>query len=386
MTDRRALKRLVRERMARTGERYTTAHRHVTARASRALPAGTAPGYPAFGADEHRPSALAAHLLAQAGIEVSEPMACGLGGGIGFLYAVFEYAQVPHPMLTIVAQHHPQPWLDAVGDHLGLTLDRAHSSRPGPALTKLDAALDSGRAAQLTVARGLLPWHDGVPAEEAAEPFDVVVAGRADGRYLVDDEGDEPHTIEAGTLAEAWAGHRKGRFALVTVEPPSAAPDLGVAVRAAVATTHRHLTGPVLGNAFDVNLGLSGMRRLADDLADTRTKRSWLRRFGEAETFAVIARRTAECLTSSYTAPGATRPLYARFLVEAGEVAGVDTAGAVAAAEDAGRLWTAMADVAGSLDAARDPGATIGSLAELAAEVVQVEERLAAGLADVAAG
>lgn len=197
MTDRRALKQLIRQRMARTGESYTTAHRHVTARVRASAPPGVTAGYPAFGAEEHRPSSLARHLVHQAGLELTEPLACGLGGGIGFLYAVFEYAAVPHPLLTVVAQHHPQPWLEAVGQHLGIRLKEVHSTRPGPAVAKLDAALERGRAAQLTVARGLLPWHPGVGELEAADPYDVVVAGRSAGGYLVDDGEPEPYRIGA---------------------------------------------------------------------------------------------------------------------------------------------------------------------------------------------
>src|SRR5688572_14931327 len=117
MTERKALKRIVRERMARTGEAYTTAHRHATAPTRTSDPTGTSgptsdagltPGYPGFGPEHHHESALVRHLLGQAGVGLSEPMVCGLGGGIGFLYAIFEYAAVDHPLLTIVAQHHPQ--------------------------------------------------------------------------------------------------------------------------------------------------------------------------------------------------------------------------------------------------------------------------------------
>ena len=118
MTEHRQLKQLIRDRVARTGESYTTARRHVLARAAReaapSLPAGLVEGYDLFGADQHRLSALAAHLLRQAGITaphtgapLSEAMVCGLAGGIGFMYAVFEYRGVP-PIVTIVAQHHPE--------------------------------------------------------------------------------------------------------------------------------------------------------------------------------------------------------------------------------------------------------------------------------------
>jgi hypothetical protein len=347
----------------------------------------TVPGYPAVGpaagARQHAPSALARALLAQAGVDVSEPLACGLGGGIGFLYAVFEYREVPVPLLTIVAQHHPEPWLDAVGRHLGLRLSTVTSTRPGPALTKLDAALDGDsapRAGQVVVAPGLLPWHEPVRPEEGADPRAVVVAGRDGGEYVVDDGGGELHTADRDTLAAAWAAHRKGRFAITTVDRPAGPPDVAAGVRAALTTTHAHLTGPVLGHSFDANLGLRGLRRLADDLADTRTAKGWVRRFGEPAAFRAGTARLGECLTHAYTAPGGTRPLYAAFLAEAGPLTGLELSAASRAAAEAGERWTEIADVAGSATADDDPATVIGHLAELVAATVPVEERLAAEL------
>lgn len=380
MTDHKALKNLVRERMSRTGESYTTAHRYVTARKAGRDVAGLTADYPAFGAEAHRPSGLAQHLLGQKGISVSEPMACGLGGGIGFLYAVFEYASVPHPLLTIVAQHHPQPWLNAVASHLGLELSQLTSSKAGPALQKLDAALENGNAAEVVVGRGMLPWHPGVPDEEAADPYAVVVAGKSGDEYLVDDGDGEPYRISAAALGEAWAAHRKGRFVLTTLRQPTAAPDLGAGIRAAITTTHAHLTGPVLGNNFDVNMGLSGMRRFARDLADTRTKTGWVKRFGNPGALSNGARRLAECLTWAHTSAGATRPLYAAFLAEAGPLAGLNLAPASDCAAESGQRWGELADVAGTVSPDDDPQEMIAHFATLMEAILPVEERLAAEL------
>ncbi len=84
--------------------------------------------------------------------------------------------------------------------------------------------------------------------------------------------------------------------------------DLVTAVTAAITTTVDHLTGPVLNNYFDANLGLGGMTRLADDLADIGTKRSWQRRFPSGDAFATAMRRFVDCLSWQHTAPGGTRP------------------------------------------------------------------------------
>ena len=113
MTEQKKLKSMVRERAARTGESYTTARRRVVAKGGpfSEMPNGVVPGYPGFGGGQHHASTMLAHLLAQAGVRAphtgepfSEAMLAGLAGGIGFMYAVFEYKGW-HPILTIVAQH-----------------------------------------------------------------------------------------------------------------------------------------------------------------------------------------------------------------------------------------------------------------------------------------
>ena len=54
MTNQRSLKRLVRERMQRTGESYTTAHRFITSKRPADRPAGLLHSYPSGGYAAHR--------------------------------------------------------------------------------------------------------------------------------------------------------------------------------------------------------------------------------------------------------------------------------------------------------------------------------------------
>jgi hypothetical protein len=111
--------------------------------------------------------------------------------------------------------------------------------------------------------------------------------------------------------------------------------------------TADHLTGPVLGNAFDVNFGLSGMAKLATELREPRKKFGWTSRFGDPAKFAYATARLAECLTSAYTSPGGTRPLYAEFLEEASDF--LDAPHLRSAAEaiaSSGAEWQAIADAA----------------------------------------
>lgn len=344
MTERKGLKRLVRERMARTGESYTTARLQVLARVSRpaALPDGLVPGYDTFGAESHRESALIVHLLRHLGVEYTESMIAGLAGGIGFMYFVFDYAGLP-PMLTIVAQHHPQPWASAVFGRLNIPVTEQHSSSTAAALKKLRAELDAGRAVLCTVDRSRLPWH-GMPPGYGQDPYLVVVAGRDGDDLLIDDRAGRPARLGAEEFGQAWAAHKKGRHHLmVPGGPPPDDLDLGAAVRQAIATTAGHLTGPVLGNNFDVNFGFSGMSKLSDQLRDRKAKTGWATRFGAPVPFFHGMRRLYECLEVELTAPGASRPVYAAFLDEAADLAGPELGAAAELFRRSGETWSRLA-------------------------------------------
>jgi hypothetical protein len=348
MTEHRTRKRLVRERMARTGESYTTARRHVLARtasesATAPLPSGLLPGYDRFGGGQHHESTLLAHVLRQRGITAphtgepyTEAMLCGLGGGIGFMVAVFEYKGLP-PMLTVVAQHHPEPWAPAVLDRLGCPYQKSHSSSTAAALGALRKELEAGNPVWSTIARS----HAATGID--ADAYPVVVAGRDGETLYLDDVAPAPRGIDEAAFGAAWSAHRKGRHERLTVTgtPTVELPD---AIRAAIATTVAHLTGPVLGNAFDANFGISGMSRLAAQLRDRRSKTGWLRRFGTPQTLGVGLARLAECLEVSYTAPAATRPLYADFLDEAASlVRDAPLAEAATMFRASGALWSKLA-------------------------------------------
>jgi hypothetical protein len=353
MTEHKHLKRLVRDRMARAGESYTTARRHVLTSVAReqapALPPGLVAGYDLFGGGQHRLSALAAHLLRQAGYTAphtgepfTEAMVAGLAGGIGFMYAVFEYQGWP-PLMTIVAQHHPEPWLPAVLGRLGFPYTEEHGTSTKSALAALHRALDGGRPVYCTVDLTALPWHAGEPAHSEV-PYEVVVAGRDGDTVYLDDSSVAPLAIPEADFARAWARHKKGRHHRITLGAGPAPVDLAAAVRSAITTTVAHLTGPVLGHSFDTNFGFSGMTKLATQLRDGRTKSGWATRFGAPVPFFHGVRRLYECLELQFTGPGATRPLYADFLDEAAPVLGEpvlsDAAGLF---RQAGGAWSRLA-------------------------------------------
>jgi hypothetical protein len=86
------------------------------------------------------------------------------------------------------------------------------------------------------------------------------------------------------------------------------------------------------------------MAKLAAQLRDVRTKTGWAKRFGTAVNFFHGVRRLYECLEVQFTAPGATRPLYADFLDEAVPVLGAPVLSEAAALfRESGVAWSNVA-------------------------------------------
>ncbi|WP_073780437.1 DUF4872 domain-containing protein [Streptomyces sp. MJM1172] len=289
--------------------------------------------YEDFGTGRHRESSLIRHALGSVHDEV---LLAGLAGGVGFMYFVFEYPGRP-PVPTIVAQAHPEPWVQVTLGRLGIPYQATRSA--APRWGRVCGALDAGLPVFCTVDRSRLPWHGAAVSPElaGADPYTVVVAGYEGEDLYVEDDAATPYRIGREEFGAAWTGHGKGHHQMVLpTGRATAEPD----VDGAVAATVTRLTGPVLGNRFDVNFGFSGMERFAAQLRDARTEAGWERRFGTPEAFAAVTGRLDACLEREWTSPGATRPLYADFLDLAGrpEAAGLF--------RDSGRHWSRLAELA----------------------------------------
>ncbi|MEO6088424.1 MAG: BtrH N-terminal domain-containing protein [Umezawaea sp.] len=321
MTERKSFKHLVRSRMARTGESYSTARRLVLGESPVRTGGGT----------QHE-SALLRNVL---GGRASEPMLAGLAGGIGFMYFVFEYAG-HHPTMTIVTRHHPDPYVPAALRRAGIVHEVSRTTSVRKAEAALRSALADGPVI-CTVDRNRLPWH-GLTGEWGPEAYPVGVLGIEDDVVLLDDECVRPNPLPLADFLGAWSSDRKSKHEMITVGA-GWRPD----VEGAIATTCAHLTGPVLGNNFDVNFGFSGMRRLAGQLRDPKGKQGWARRYADPGALFFALRRLHDCLEVEHGGPSATRPLYAEFLREVGkpEAAGLFDASGVLWSEVAARAVAA---------------------------------------------
>jgi hypothetical protein len=279
------------------------------------------------------------------GLQLDPVSAFAIGGGVGFMYAVFSYKEVPHPLLTLVC---------------------------------LARMLDAGRAVILPVARQSVPWLH-ADALTAHEERVVLALPEGDEVRIVDGTGGHA-TMSGSALREAYADTARKHPVLAIADGATMPDDLGPAVTRGLRATVSGMTEPVLGNSFDVNFGLSGLRRWSERVT-ARGADGWGRAFPDAD---VWRRRLVECIDVEYTAPTAGRPLFARVLRQYGHE------GAATQVEASGVHWRAIADGArrGTLDlsalASRVNGIVREETAAMAILGPQARGRGAVGVGDEA--
>jgi hypothetical protein len=349
MTKQRDFKALVRERMAKTGERYavaraqvlseTAARVHPSPPPGRAYP-GVLEGYNAFGGIQNGTAPLT-NVLRQTGIAwgvtgqpFTETTVNGLCGGPGFLYAVFEYKGWP-PLLSIALQSRSMP--DAyIGQglaRLGVMATRNETTSPAAARKALEATLAAGK-----------------PALCAAGLRTVAVIGRDGDDWWIDGRAPVPTRLTSATLARVRGGYKPAKNRLTRIDWADAAEDPIAALRSAIVDTATAYVEPPVPRSFWVNCGFAGLEKWQRMLTDPKDKKAWPTLFDEgARAFAAL-KRTYEWV-ACFVAPGAGRPLYAEFLDDAARtLAEPSLRTAATAYREAGQLWSAFAEFVATVD------------------------------------
>ncbi|HEY2931884.1 MAG TPA: DUF4872 domain-containing protein [Acidobacteriota bacterium] len=365
MTKQRDFKQLVRERMSKTGERYTAARAQILAKLPELpLTAETFPGllkgYDRFGGIQGD-TAVMHNVLRHAGITspitgkpYTEAMINGLCGGPGFLYAVFEYKGWP-PMLSMTLRSRSMPDLYAAEglSRLGVRLKKSETTSSKPARRALDEALSAGKAAICVADIATLPWY-GLPHEFAGgSPHMIAVIGRDGDDVWIDDRPPRPIRLSINQLDKARACYRRAKNRLITVEGPQPKYDARQAIRDAIADTVRSYVEPAVPRSFWVNCGFSGIDKWRQMLTDRKDKKGWPSVFAEAGLAYAGLHRAYQCIEHESTAPSAGRGFYADFLDEAaGALIQPILKQAATAYRQTGDLW---AQVSGLITECPDP-------------------------------
>jgi hypothetical protein len=354
MTTHKAFKRVVRARMAKTGERYAAARRTLVEDAADgrdaepAADAATASGYRMRGG-LHPETATLANVLANQGVTsgltgepLTEAAILGIGGGLGAGYILWEFKTLGGPVLTLGFRNQWQyPWIPGwtgkTLDRLGIEPDLHETGGAKGAREALDARLDGGVPVVTWVDPQLLGTWGQPDALSGRYGLVVVVFGRdANGSYLVDDRGRNPFRVSPAVMAAARGriGSYKHRIVgLRTTPGPIPVERLRAAMRAGLEDQVDHLRSP--SDSFS----LPAWRKWARLMTDERNAKAWPRVFaGGHGLFGSLSALHESVDGQSGPLGGHLRELYAAALDEAAVALDNPALG------DAARAWRGVAD------------------------------------------
>jgi Domain of unknown function (DUF4872)/Butirosin biosynthesis protein H, N-terminal len=355
MTARKHLKERIRARMAKTGESYSSARRHVL----NAIP----PDDYELRGGVHPETASIAGVLANRGLlaphtgqPLSEAMVLGVGGGLGAGYILWEFQEHARRVLVLGfrnAWQYPARWAGKTCRRLRVPAAVHESGSARKAEADLLAAVGQGVPAIAWVDQQLI-GHRHLPAAlagHAGYPLTVYGVDEQARVALLDDRIRARLTVPLDTLAAARARIPSYRQRLLVLDAPAAELDLDglrAAVAEGVAEQVEHLSQP--SDSFS----LPAFRKWARLLTDRRNAKAWPRVFADRAGLFDACVSIYENVEPVGPGGGNLRALYAEFLDEAAALLGNDRLRPAAAAyRDLAARWHAVAEVA--LPADREP-------------------------------
>jgi Butirosin biosynthesis protein H, N-terminal/Domain of unknown function (DUF4872) len=355
VTAHKHLKERIRARMAKTGESYTTARRHVL----NALPPAEYRLLGGIHPDTHAIAGVLANrglLDPVSGQPLSEAMVLGVGGGLGAGYILWEFKA--HEVRNLVmgfrnSWQYPDRWATKTCQRLGVPAAVSETGSAGKADAELRAAVGQGVPAiawadqQALGYRHLPAWLEGY----GGHPVTVYGIDDRAGVALVDDRNRVPLTVPLAALAAARARVGSYRHRLLVLDGPAAELDaagLRRAVLDGLAEQVEHL-----GRRSD-SFSLPAFRKWARLLTDPRHAKGWPTVFADRVSLFDACLSVYENLEPAGSGGGNLRGLYAAFLDEAAGLLDAPALGRAAAAyREAAARWHEVAETA--LPADRDP-------------------------------
>ena len=357
MTTDKAFKRVVRARMAKTGERYAAARRtlvegatdghHAEWTADAADPA-TPSGYRMRGG-LHPETATLANVLANQGVvsgvtgePLTEAAILGIGGGLGAGYILWEFKSHDGPVLTLGFRNRWQypsiaGWTGKTLDRLGIEPDLHETGGAKGAREALDARLDAGVPVIASIDLQSVGTWGRPDAQSGVFGHVVVVFGRnTDGSYLVDDRGRSPFRVSPAVMAAARGriGSFKHRIVgLRTTAGPIPAERVRAAMRAGLEDQVDHL------RSQSDSFSLPAWRKWGRLMTDERNAKGWPRVFADGKGLFGSLLALHESVDGGVGPWGGhLRELYAASLDEAAVTLDNPALG------DAARAWRSVAD------------------------------------------
>ena len=324
MTVRKHFKQIVRERMKKTGESYSSARRQIlkdTAQPS------TDPRL-----RFHFPGSIPATtalrvILGSAGVTdpatgkpFSEAMLFGNAGGVGIGVAAFHYAKEDFSSFFISGRHlwyDDLAYLKAALGRFGIKPIVKESGGAKTAEKQLREALEAGPCiAWVDMAH--LP-HRALPAAFSGGGYHVITIYKIeDDHAWIGDLTDEPIRIALADLATSRARIVKQKNRLLTIPNGTVCPPITSLVPAGLAACHKALSakpgkGPLAMSSLD------SLKKWADRLHGSKDKDAWEKIFRPGKNLWRGLTSIHLFIEMYGTGGGLSRPMMADFLKEAGE-------------------------------------------------------------------
>jgi hypothetical protein len=351
VTRQNSLKRLVRARMADTGQSYTSARRIVLSQLSGEQFGGVvADGFLHLPGIHPDCTALRV-LLANSGVAAphtgeppSEALVFGIAGGAGAGAMAFRYEREDLSSFYVTGWNPFQSDVRDACKRLGTHATVSETTGARTAAAQLDELLGEGVPAMAWVDLAELGYA-ALPAEFSGGAYHTVVVYRRDqhgGGALLGDRASRPVEVPAERLAAARARIRKHRNRLLSLGSAELEADVPGAVRSGL---HAAADGPASPPTSAMTL--EGVRAWAERVHGAAAKDSWARMFPPGRHLFGALRSVYEYVERSGTGGGLMRPMFAAFLREAAVLLGEPRLDGLAERYDAlGQAWQELARAA----------------------------------------
>jgi hypothetical protein len=352
MTRQKHLKQLVRDRMARTGERYATARRHVIGEAAAVDKSGTRSH---LTGNVPATTALRA-LLTAADVRAphtkqpfTEAMLFGIAGGIGVGMFSFLYEKENFASFFVAGRNdwaNDVRYLTRAGERLGAVPRIAEGVKPSA--QAIADAFGQGHPCVIWLDAAGLPYKAMPKMYTGMASHVVVLYGIDDGAKTarIGDLSDDPIEIPLDVLAAARGRIKKDKNRVMTLDAGKV-PALAAVVRGGLEACRDGLLGANAVGGSRTNFSLEALRVWGTRLHGSRDKESWERVFTPGARLWRGLTSINEYIEHYGTGGGLSRPLFAEFLEEAGEALGSQPLRALGERyAELGRAWSELADAA----------------------------------------
>ncbi len=324
MTTQKNLKKIIRERMTKTGQRYASARRDILKKSTLKNPSNPL--------DYHLPGNIPSStalriLLAAAGFNnpannkpPSEALTFGLAGGIGVCLFAMRYEKQDFSSFFVHGRH---SWQDDLAyyknacKHLKLDTTFSETSSTKTAEENLRSALESNAPVLAWVDAALLPHHN-IPESFAGGGYHVITIYNInddDQTATIGDLTPSPITIPLTDLAASRARIKKQKNRLLSIKPVNQKPDLPNLINTAIQTCHTSLVKQRMKN-----FTIEAFKTWADRIHGSKHKEAWQTMFKPGPNLWRALTLGHFFIEHFATGGGLSRPMYADFLTEAATI------------------------------------------------------------------